>query len=312
MWAQGNERMITVMQINKERSKSNVIVAAAAWLGGAGIRLFTILVFNAVFLFEFIGLQAPIAGEFAGTMEGSALHKKVEKILEDYLRNRPELIEQALMSLQTKRQAEEKQRVKAAIAARLDLLVKDPSSPVSGNPKADVPVVAFFDYRCGYCRKVAAAVTQLQKNDANVRLIYKDLPILGEDSVFAAKAALAAHVQGKHHAFHEALYAAKSDLTSAQIMKIASQVGLDARKLAADMKDPRLDAILARNHAVAKDLGINGTPTFVIGDELVTGAIELGAFKDIVARARAESECSRISCPLKGTPQRKGGVHDEL
>ena len=301
-----------MMRMNKRHFKCKEIVGAFVWFASIDIVLFTILIFNPVLLFEFIGHPAAIAGEFAGTTEGPALHKRVEKIVEDYLRNRPELIEQALMSLETKRQAEGKQRVKTAIAARLDLLVKDPSSPVSGNPKADVPVVAFFDYGCGYCRKVAAAVAQLQKNDANVRIIYKDLPILGEDSVFAAKAALAAHVQGKHHAFHEALYAAKSDLTSAQIMKVASQVGLDTRKLAADMKDPRLDAILARNHALAKELGINGTPSFVIGDELVTGALELGAFKDIVARARAESECSRISCPLKDTPQRKRGAHDEL
>src|SRR5262249_15243678 len=153
-------------------------------------------------------------GEFAGTTEGSVLPNRVEKIVEDYLRNRPEVMDQALMSLETRRQAEETQRVKAAIAARMDSLVKDPSSPVTGNPKADVTVVEFFDYRCGYCKKAAGTVAQLQKNDANVRIIYKDLPILGEDSLFAAKAALAAHVQGKHHAFHEALYAAKSDLTS--------------------------------------------------------------------------------------------------
>lgn len=222
------------------------------------------------------------------SLDDPVWRKGVEKIVEDYIRAKPEVIEQALQSLEKKREAEEQERVKAAIVAKQDELVKDPASPVSGNPAGDVTVVEFFDYRCGYCKRVAGTVAELQKSDARVRVVYKDFPILGEESVYAAKAALAAHAQGKHHAFHEALYAAKTELNPAQVMKIASQVGLNVKKLATDMRNPELDGVIERNRALAKELGINGTPAFVVGKELAPGAIELDAFKKMVEKARKE------------------------
>ena len=104
--------------------------------------------------------------------------------------------------------------------------------------------------------------------------------------MFAAKASLAARIQGKYHAFHEALYAAKTDLNSGQILKIAAKVGLNTKRLAIDMKNPELDNIIERNRALANELGISGTPAFVVGKELVTGAVELEALREAVARAR--------------------------
>lgn len=225
---------------------------------------------------------------FAGeaSLDDPAWRKSVEKIVEEYIRSRPELIEQALQALEKKREVEEQERIKAAIVAKRDELLKDPASPVSGNPAGDVTVVEFFDYRCGYCKRVAGTVAQLKKQDAKVRIVYKDFPILGEESVFATKASLAAQVQGKHQAFHEALLGAKGDLTQAQVLKIAGQVGLNLKKLAGDMKNPQLDAIIDRNRALAKELGINGTPAFIVGTEVLPGAIELDALKEVVARAR--------------------------
>jgi protein-disulfide isomerase len=218
--------------------------------------------------------------------DDAAWRKSVEQIIEDYIRSRPELIEQALQSLEKKREAEEQERVKAAIVATQDELLRDPASPVSGNPAGDVTVIEFFDYRCGHCKRVSGTVSQLQKDDSRVRVMYKDFPILGDESVFAAKAALAARAQGKHNAFHDALYAAKAELNSVQVLKIAAQVGLNTKKLATDMKNPELDATIERNRALANELGINGTPAFIVGKGLLPGAVDLDTIKQVIARAR--------------------------
>lgn len=157
---------------------------------------------------------------------------------------------------------------------------------MSGDPAGEVTVIEFFDYRCGFCKRVAGSVTQLQKDDARVRIVYKDFPILGDDSMQAAKAALASQAQGRHQAFHEALLAANGDLSREHVLQIASEVGLDTKKLVADMENPEWLTIIERNRALAKDLGITGTPAFVVGNELVPGAMDLPALKDLIARAR--------------------------
>ncbi|MDH4362065.1 MAG: thioredoxin domain-containing protein, partial [Nitrospirota bacterium] len=142
-----------------------------------------------------------------------AFQQAVEQVVEQYIRAHPEVIEQTLQALQAKREAQERERVRNLIATKQAELLNDPNSPVSGNLEGDVTVVEFFDYRCGYCKRVAGAVTQLQQDDPNVRIVYKDYPILGEASVLAARAALASKAQGKHVAFHEALLASKNELT---------------------------------------------------------------------------------------------------
>jgi protein-disulfide isomerase len=216
------------------------------------------------------------------------LKQAVEQMIEQYIRAHPELIEQSLQALEAKREAEEKARQKAAIVNRQQDLLNDPSSPVSGNPKGDVTVVEFFDYRCGFCKRAAGAVTQLQQDDTRVRIVYKDLPILGEASELAARAALASKAQGKHQAFHEALLAAKGDMTKDTILAVAGEVGLDAKRLEADMANPEWQIVIDRNRALAKDLGINGTPGFIAGSELQPGAIDLNGLKEMVVRARTQ------------------------
>ena len=209
-----------------------------------------------------------------------------DQAIEQYLRTHPEVIEQSLQALETKRDAEEKTRQQAALATKQNELLNDPASPVSGNPSGDVTLVEFFDYRCGYCKRVAGAVTQLQQENARVRVVYKDLPILGEASEQAAKAALASKAQGKHQAFHEALLASKNDMTKDEILKIAGEVGLDAKRLERDMANPEWQTVIDRNRALAKDLGISGTPGFVVGTELVPGALDVKGLKELIARAQ--------------------------
>jgi len=216
-----------------------------------------------------------------------AWQQTVDKVIESYIRSHPEVIEQALQGLDAKRRAEEQARVKRVIAAHQGELLNDPASPVSGNLNGDVTVVEFFDYRCGFCKRVAAAVTQLQKDDARVRVVYKNFPILGEASELAAKAALASSGQGRHQQFHEALLAAKTELTKEQVLHIAADVGLDATQLERDIENPEWTTSLDNNRALAKNLGITGTPAFVVGNELHTGVLDLKALKELIAQTQA-------------------------
>jgi protein-disulfide isomerase len=226
----------------------------------------------------------PVGAESPAIPEQPALDQAIEQ----YIRSHPEVIEQALQSLQVKRQEEERDRVKQVILMHQEELLRDPSSPVSGNPDGDVTVVEFFDYRCGYCRQVASAVTQLQKDDPGVRVVYKDFPILGEVSVFGAQAAMAAREQGKHQAFHEAMLASEHELTKEEVLAIAQQVGLDIKKLEVDLRALQWQAAIDRNRALAKLLGLSGTPGFIIGSVVYPGALELSGLKTLVARARAK------------------------
>ena len=239
----------------------------------------------AMFLLVLLLPAVPSAFAESTAQADPVLKQAVERMIDQYIRAHPEVIEQSLQALEVKRQEDEKARQKAALANHQQDLLNDPSSPVSGNPKGDVTLVEFFDYRCGYCKRAAGAVAQLQKDDANLRVVYKDFPILGEASELAAKAALASKVQGRHQAFHEALLAAKGDLTKEQVLHIATQVGLDATRLEADIANPEWQTVIDRNRALAKDLGISGTPGFIVGTELVPGALDVNELKALVARA---------------------------
>jgi protein-disulfide isomerase len=208
----------------------------------------------------------------------------VDSVIERYIRAHPEVVEQSLQALEAKREAEEKSRQKAALATRQNELLNDPTSPVSGNPAGTVTLVEFFDYRCGFCKRAAGAVTQLQKDDPRVRVVYKDFPILGEASELAAKAALASRGQGKHQAFHEALLATQNEITKDELLHLAGEVGVDVKRLEADMANPEWQAVIDRNRTLAKDLGITGTPGFIVGTELVPGALDLKGLKDLIAR----------------------------
>lgn len=216
-----------------------------------------------------------------------AWQEAVEHAIDRYLTAHPEAVERALKTLDVKRQTEERNRIKTAIADRQRELLHDPSSPVSGNLNGAVTVVEFFDYRCRYCKQTAGAVTQLQQDVPDVRVVYKDFPILGEASELAAKAALAARVQGRHQAFHEALLATTADLTQDEVLRVAEQTGLDTKKLLADMANPEWTAIIDRNRNLAGALGVAGTPAFVVGTDIYRGALDLNSLKAAVQDNRA-------------------------
>lgn len=205
--------------------------------------------------------------------------------IERYIRTHPEVIVQSLQAMEAKREAEQRERQKVALVAKQGELISDPASPVSGNHKGEITLVEFYDYRCGYCKKAASAVTELQKVDSRVRVVYKDFPILGEPSVLAAKAALASQAQGKHQVFHEALLASHADMTKEEILKIAVTVGLNAKRLETDMANPKWQTVIDKNRSLAQELGISGTPGFIVGTELVPGMLDLDGLKELIARA---------------------------
>jgi protein-disulfide isomerase len=172
------------------------------------------------------------------------------------------------------------------VAAHRDRIFSDPRSPVAGNPSGDVTIVEFFDYHCTYCKAVSGPLDQLLAEDKGVRLVLKEFPILAEDSVVAARAALAASAQGKYWAFHQALMAHRGKFDLPALKAIAGSVGLDADRMEADMAAANVTEDLRGNHELARALGMAGTPTFVIGDRIIPGALSADDLKQLIAQAR--------------------------
>jgi protein-disulfide isomerase len=212
--------------------------------------------------------------------------RAIEQIVRDYLVGHPEVLMEALQAAEDKMKEDEEGRAKEALATRQKDLYQDPATPVGGNPKGDVTVVEFFDYRCPYCKQVHPSVVEMLGQDKGIRFVYKEFPILGKDSVFAGRAALAAQRQGKYESFHNALMALKGQLTSDVILKTAASTGLDVEKLKTDMEAPDVAEALKRNYELAQALEIRGTPAFVVGGKLLPGAVDAATLKKLVAEAR--------------------------
>ncbi len=192
----------------------------------------------------------------------------------------------ALRALERRPRRLDPAQFRRQVAAHRDELLHDPESPVGGDRDGDVTVVEFFDYRCGYCIAMAPRLETLLEADRGLRFVYKEWPILGPMSEFAARAALAARRQGRYEDFHSALMRLRGRLTEATVLDAARRLGLDPERLRADMKSPKIDRALRDNRALAAELGITGTPSFVVGDRLIPGAVPLGELKAVIAAAR--------------------------
>jgi protein-disulfide isomerase len=210
----------------------------------------------------------------------------IEQIIHDYILQHPELVIQALQSAEDKAKAEAEERIRATLVEKRQELVADPTSPIAGNPKGDVTIVEFFDYRCPYCKQVEPSLEALLREDQQLRIIYKELPILGKDSVYATRVALAARKQAKYGTFHAAMMAAKGQIDEKIVLQVAASAGLDIERVKADMKSPEIDDIIQRNLDLAQALEIRGTPAFIIGGEMVPGAIDIATMKKKIAAAR--------------------------
>ena len=222
----------------------------------------------------------------AGTLT-DAQKKEVEEIVRELItKKEPELIIRAAQNVQERMDKDATEKGQKAVEKNLDKLVNDPDSPVGGNPKGDVTIIEFFDYSCGYCKVAQPNVEKLLEADKNIRFVYKELPILGPGSVFAAKAALASVAQGKYEKFHEAMMTTKDHLNESSVIDVAKEVGLDTEKLKKDMESDKVKKILEANVELAKVIGARGTPAFIIGGKLYPGAVPFEQMKDAVDAAR--------------------------
>lgn len=241
-----------------------------------------------IVLFVALLFAAPVAAQQSqpfSAEQKAALHQLVREVLV----SNPEILIEAMNALETKQQAEAAKAAKAAIAANRKAIFEDGVSYVAGNPKGDVTIVEFFDYRCGYCKQVQPSLMALLQEDSKVRLVLKELPVLGPESVLAARVAVAALEQdkgAKYLGFHNAMMEFRGQLTEAEVFRMAGTAGLDIARLKTDMATPKTEQILRANLALADTLGIQGTPGFVIGDHLVPGAIPLDTLRQLVKEAR--------------------------
>ena len=246
----------------------------------------TSAIFAAAVAFRFTadpGMRPPHARSSDELAPGQAA---LEARVRSYLLEHPEVIVEAIRELETRRQAAAQSEASGMIAARADELYADPDSPVGGNTAGDTTIVEFFDYNCPYCRRVGSVLTEVIAADAQLRVVYKEFPILGTNSVLAARAALAAHRQGRYVAFHEALMSRKGLVDADAIWSTAQTLGLDVTQLRRDMDDPTFQGAIERNIELGRTLRISGTPGFVIGDQILRGATDLATMRLLVQRAR--------------------------
>jgi len=229
---------------------------------------------------------APAASDAPAAAAPSPVPADLGKSIRAYLMANPEVLVDAMQELERKQDTQRDAVAVKAIGQNEAELFRDPDSPTGGNPAGDVTIVEFNDYQCPYCKRAYQAVKSVTGTDGKVKIVYKDLPILGEPSRIAAIAALASMKQGKHQALHNALMEFNGKLDREKILQTAASVGIDVAQLEKDMEDPKLKQIIDRNMALAAALGVRGTPAFVIGKQFVPGAVDADSLKALIADAR--------------------------
>lgn len=240
-------------------------------------------------LFAMVTLVCATSTSAKETMNESD-RKEVEAIVQDYLIRNPEVIMRAIQSYQIKMESEKRKQVNKELEILNSELNKNSGSPVIGNPEGDITIVEFFDYRCGYCKRVFPTIQSLLKEDRNIRYVLKELPILGPDSVFASQAALAVwnSTPDKYMSFHSALMASRGNLNAEKVIKIAKNLAIDAEALTKNMKNKSVDKELSMNMQLSQRLDITGTPAFIIGNQIIPGALSLDEIEKLVDLARKQ------------------------
>lgn len=224
----------------------------------------------------------PVAGGAQNLSED-----EVRDLVLDTIRANPGIVLEALDLLEQEQQAAQAAAAQAALTDQRALLLDDPNAPVIGNPDGDVTVVEFFDYNCPYCRSAKTELDGLLSADSNVRVVLREWPVLGEGSVFAARAALASRAQGKYAEFHNALMTMQGRAEEQSVIRVAQSIGLDIEQLRRDMDAPEVVAHLEVTSSLGRALGFSGTPSFVIGENLAPGLIRADQMQRLVAAARA-------------------------
>lgn len=218
------------------------------------------------------GANTQVAAEDAAFTD--AQKKAIGDIIKDYLIKNPEIMVDVQTALDAKVEKEQSEKLKSFMAENAKDIYRNPDSPVAGDPNGDITVVEFFDYNCGYCKRGLTDVQKLIQSDKKVRVVFKELPILSKGSEETAKAALAAKRQGKYWEFHQAMLSVKGQANEAASIKAAEGLGLDMAKFKTDMASAAVSDELEGMKALAKKMGINGTPHFLVGDKSIPGAPE--------------------------------------
>ena len=209
--------------------------------------------------------------------------------IREYLMENPEVLMEAIGVLEQRQAANQEAQDDAMVLSVADDLFKDGNSWEGGNPDGDITMVEFVDYRCGYCRKAHGEVAELVKSDGNIRLIVKEFPILGEGSVLASRFAIATrqlHGDDGYKAAHDSLINLRSDVNEASLRKLAKGLGYDADPILARMDSTEVSSVIAANRALGQQLQINGTPTFVVQNEMIRGYVPLDGMREIVSELR--------------------------
>ncbi|MCB5175941.1 MULTISPECIES: DsbA family protein [Microvirga] len=220
----------------------------------------------------------------------------IGEIVRDYLLKNPEVLTEVIGELE-KRQAEAQQVAQAgALKETRETLLNAPHSFVVGNPSGDVTLVEFFDYNCGYCKRAMEDVQTLVKNDSKLRVVLKDFPVLGPDSVEASRVSLAVGKQlkgDKLFDFHTKLMGTRGRVNGEKALATAKEMGVDMARLQKDMQSPDIQKALQENMELGDKLSLTGTPAFIVGDSVIPGAVGLEPLKQVVANVR---QCGKATC----------------
>ncbi|KAB0681823.1 DsbA family protein [Aureimonas leprariae] len=219
----------------------------------------------------------------------------IQKVVREYLIENPEVLVEAMSALETKRAAEEARSQSAALAAVADEVRMTPAGTILGNPNGDVTVVEFFDYNCGYCRHALPDMEALIVSDPKLRFVLKEIPVLGDPSVRASRVSLAfRHVKPDLYGkFHETLLGRKGVADEDSALAVAEDLGVSEAEMRAAMALPEVQGVIDDNNRLSAMLKINGTPSYVVGDEVVPGAVGREALAEKIENVR---RCARASC----------------
>jgi protein-disulfide isomerase len=220
----------------------------------------------------------------------------IEAIIKSYLVSHPEVLEEAMTELSKRQAADEAQKHEASVAENATTIFNSPRGVVLGNKDGDVTFVEFFDYNCGYCKRAMADMLDLMKSDPKLKVVLKEFPVLSPGSVEAAQVAVAVRMQDpggkKYLDFHQKLLGGRGPADKAHALAAAKDAGLDVARIEKDMASPEAKATIEENFKLAESMGMNGTPSYVIGKQVVVGAIGLDGLKEKIALAR----CGKAAC----------------
>lgn len=205
-------------------------------------------------------------------------------LIKKALLNDPTILTEVVEKMQSSQEAEIAAKSKEGIIKRKNDLYSDPTSPSVGAADADVTIVEFFDYHCGYCKQALATVSKLLENDKKIRFVFKEYPILSEDSKFASRAALAVNriAKDKYFDFHKAMFAVSGNIDEKLVLDRAKSLGIDTEKLKKELSNPEIEASLAKNRELGAEVGAQGTPAFIIGETFYGGAVPYETMKKAV------------------------------